>query len=140
MKTYSLAEHTCLVGGLPLTEGVGSITITPVGKRFSFKGMPDGTTTMSENKSNDNCTAKIKLAYGSADNAVMSAAYNIARRSGAGNAGIMPFVLKDRQGTSLCATLEGVITGWPDTERAEESGDIEWEMFLVQPERFEGGL
>jgi hypothetical protein len=140
MKTYSLAEHTCLVGGIPLTEGLGSVTITPVGKRFSFKGAVDGMTTMSENKSNDNCIAKIKLGYGSSDNGIMSAVYQAARKSGAGNGGIVPFVLKDRQGNSTCVTLEAVITGWPDVERAEEAGDIEWEMYLVQPERFEGGL
>lgn len=140
MKTYSLNEHTLLVGGLPITEDVGSISIAPVGKRFSFRNGVDGTTTMSENKGQDNHTAKIKLGYGSAGNAVISAVYQLARKSAAGNAGIVPFVLKDRQGTSLLATLEAVVMGWPDVERAAESGEIEWELFLVQPERFEGGL
>lgn len=140
MKTYSLNEHTLLVGGLPITEDIGSITLAPVGKRFSFKNGIDGTTTMSENKGNDNHTCKIKIGYGSAGNAVISAVYNLARKSPAGNAGIVPLVMKDRQGTSLCATLEAIPMGWPDVERAAESGEIEWELFLVQPERFEGGL
>lgn len=140
MKTYSLNEHTLLLGGIPIEEDVGTVTLTPVGPRFSFRNGIDGTTTMSENKGNDNHNCKIKLGYGSAGNAVISAVYQAARKSGAGNAGIVPFVLKDRQGTSLCATLEAIPIGWPDTERAAEAGEIEWNIFLVQPERFEGGL
>jgi hypothetical protein len=140
MKTYSLNEHTCLLGGIPLEEDIRKIQAAPVGARFSFFNGVDGTTTMSENKGNDNHTLKITVGYASKENAVISAVYQAARKSGAGNAGIVPFVLKDRQGTSVLATLECIPIGWPDVERAPESGEIEWNFFLVQPERFEGGL
>jgi hypothetical protein len=140
MKTYSLNEHTCLLGGIPLEEDIRSISAAPLGPRFTFVSGVDGTTTMSENKGNDNHNLKIKVGYGSKENAVISAIYQAARLSGAGNAGIVPFMLKDRQGTSVLATLECIPIGWPDVERAAESGEVEWSFFLVQPERFEGGL
>jgi hypothetical protein len=139
MKSYSLNEHDLNFAGIDLDDARGKVTLKPVGKRFSFKPGIDGATTMSENKGNDNHTAEVELEYGSTANAKLSAFYNLVK-AGGGSLNVAPFVLKDRNGTSFCATLEASITGWPDRERAAESGVIVWEFYLVQPDVFEGGL
>lgn len=141
MKTYSLNEISADFAGIDLcADDIGKITIKPVGKRFTPRNGIDGATTISENKGNDNMTAEIEIGYGSTAHAKLSAFYNLARATGAGTAGVAPFALKDRQGTSLCLTLEAVITGWPDVERAAEVGVVVWEIFLKQPAVFIGGL
>jgi hypothetical protein len=139
MKAYSLNEHDLNFAGIDLDDARGKVTLKPTGKRFSFKTGIDGATTMSENKGNDNHTAEVELEYGSSANAKLSAFYNLVK-AGGGSLNVAPFVLKDRNGTSFCSTLEASITGWPDRERAAESGVIVWEFYLVQPDVFEGGL
>jgi hypothetical protein len=139
MKSYSLNEHDLNFAGIDLDDARGKVTLKPIGKRFKFKPGNDGATTMSEDKGQDNHTAEVELEYGSTANAKLSAFYNLVK-AGGGSLNIAPFVLKDRNGTSFCATLEASITGWPDRERAAESGVIVWEFYLVQPDVFEGGL
>lgn len=140
MKPYSLNAHDLNFAGIDLDDDRGKVTIKPVGERFSFRSGVDGTTTMSEDKGKDNHTAEVELGYGSTANAKLSAFYNLARASGAGTAGVGPFILKDRQGTSLVGTIQAVIVGWPDQERAAEAGTVVWKFFLVQPDIFIGGL
>lgn len=139
MKVYSLNDHDLNFAGIDLDDARGKVTLKPLGERFKFKPGIDGATTMSEDKGQDNHTAEVELEYGSTANAKLSAFYNLVK-AGGGALNIAPFVLKDRNGTSFCATLEASITGWPDRERAAESGVIVWKFYLVQPDVFEGGL
>jgi hypothetical protein len=140
VKPYSLNEHDLNFAGIDLDDDRGKVTLKPVGERFTFRSGVDGATTMSEDKGKDNFTAEVELGYGSTANAKLSAFYNLARASGGGTAGVAPFALKDRQGTSLVLTLEAVLVGWPDQERAAEVGTITWKFFLKQPTVFVGGL
>lgn len=139
LKSYSLNNHDLNFAGIDLDDQRGKVTLKPVGERFTFKPGVDSATTMSENAGMDNHTAEVELDYGSSANAKLSAFYNLVR-AGGGSLNVAPFTLKDRNGTSFCFTLEASITGWPDRERAPESGTVTWKFYLVNPDVFEGGL
>jgi hypothetical protein len=138
MKNRSLNEVQVLLGGIPIKEQAMKITITPNAKRFTVKVANDGVATMSENKDNSH-TVKYQCMESSASNAILSAAYTLAMNSPAGTAGIIPLVINDKQGNSIFVALSAVITGWPERAYEPESGDIEWELFVEDPQRFEGG-
>jgi hypothetical protein len=138
MKTYSLNEVSCSILGVDLSEQIGKITITPNAKRFTPKVGVDGKATLSENKDNSH-TVKIQMMASSESNTMLSAAYTASMLSPAGTAGVGPFICNDTQGTSLFVALSAVITGWPEKAYEPECGDIEWEIFVEDPLRFEGG-
>lgn len=139
-KAYSLVEHTCNFAGIEISEAVGKITTKAKGEIYTEKSGTDGTTTISENLGNANRTAEIEIEYGSSVHALLSAFFNIVLAAGGGMAGLAPFVIKDRQGTTLEITDEAYIKGWPDLERAAESGTITWMIGLIRPKMFIGGL
>lgn len=138
MKNRSLNEVTVLLGGIPMTEQVTKITITPNAPRFTVKVGVDGVATMSENKDNSH-TVKYACMDSSESNAKLSAAYLLAMNSPAGTLGIIPLVINDSQGTSIFVALSAVITGWPERTYETESGENEWTLFVEDPQRFEGG-
>lgn len=141
MKPYSLSELSLIVGVVSLEEDIGEVSLEPVGERYTFISGIDGTTTVVENKGADNHVVKIKVPGTSVVNATLSAMYNLTRRSSGGVAGQFPFACNDRlsAGTTLVAGT-AMIVGWPSrTYSADKPGDVEWKIFVEQPERFEGG-
>lgn len=140
MKNYSLIQHDINFAGIDIDEDVGKLTTKAKGAIYTSRAGVDGTTTTSENKGNANRDAELEIGYGSKANASLSSFFNLVLAAGGGTAGVAPFVVKDRQGTSLEMTLEAYITGWPDAERAAETGIIVWKFELVQPKMFLGGL
>lgn len=140
MKNYSLIEHDINFAGIDIDEDVGKLTTKGKGDIYTSRAGVDGTTTTSENKGNGNRDAELEIGYGSKTHALLSAFFNIVLAAGGGQAGVGPFVVKDRQGTTLEMTLEAYVKGWPDLERAAEVGTIVWKFELVQPKMFMGGL
>jgi hypothetical protein len=140
MKAYSLSEFSLICGVVSLEEDIGEIALEPVGERFVPINGVDGTVTMVENKGADNHFVKIKCKGTSNVNALMSAIYNLTRKSPGGVAGQFPFACKDRLGLSTIVAGTALITGWPPrTMGAADPGDVEWKIFVEAPERFEGG-
>jgi hypothetical protein len=138
MKTYSLNEVTLNVGGVPLDEQIGEISLEANNERFTFVVGVDGEVTMCENK-DDSHVVLITCMASSDVNTKLSGIYRLARNSPAGNLGIVPINVSDRQGTSTFIAAECVITGWPKRVYAPKVGDVQWKLFVANPERFDGG-
>jgi hypothetical protein len=137
-KTYSANEVTCLVGLINIDSGRGDDTFIKISqktKRFSSKAGIDGEVTRSESK-DDTHVVEITLMQSSDGNAVLSAMHLIDRAT---RQGIVPIMIKDRQGNSVFGSLEAWITGWPDREYKKEVDTVTWEFEVANPDRFEGG-
>jgi hypothetical protein len=140
MKFYSLREYSVIVGVLPLVDDMAEIAIEPFGERYKPQPGNDGTITVIEDEGADNHYVSIKCAGSSPINAVMSALYNVQRRSAGGVAGAFPCAVKDRLGTSTLVSGAAMIVGWPArTMTKDNPGDVTWKIMVEQPERFEGG-
>lgn len=140
MKPYSLSEWSLICGVVSLEEDIGEIAIEPVGERYVPISGVDGTVTMVENKGADNHFVTISTKGTSNVNALLSAIYNLTRRSAGGVAGQFPFACKDRLGLSTLVSGTALITGWPArTATGTDPGDVKWKIFCEAPERFEGG-
>jgi hypothetical protein len=127
-----------LVAGLSLDSGRGDDTFIKISqktKRFSSKAGIDGEVTRTESK-DDTHTVEITLMQTSDGNAIMSALHQADRLT---RQGIVPIMIKDRQGNSVFGSLEAWITGWPDRTYKKEADVIVWELEVANPDRFEGG-
>lgn len=138
MKTYSLNEVMTLLGNVRLTEQIGKITITANAKRRTMKVGNDGVATLEENKDNSH-TVKIQCMGSSQVNDILSAAMLLGEASPAGNAGVIPLVIKDLQGTTAFLSLSNAIEGWPEQSLEPSKGDVEWTLLAENPARFVGG-
>lgn len=137
MKTYALHEVTFSWSGLAIEEQIGEITITQNAKNFQLRVGNDGVPTMVANKDKSH-TVKVKCFQSSKVNETFSATLHLAQLSPGGNAGIVPMMIKDRQGNSLFVAAEAFLTGWPEKVMGSELGDEEWEILVPNPERFDG--
>lgn len=139
MKFYSANEVSLNVGGLDIGAGKAAdmwLEIEPVGPRFLTQDGIDGEVTLSENKANTH-KVMVHLQQSSDDNDKLSAIMKIAEVSQAG--AVVPLAIKDNQGTSLLASLDAVIEGWPTQPFGKESGEIVWTFLVANPQRFVGG-
>ena len=140
MKVYSAAEITVNVGGLSIDSGRGDDEFCEISKAedtFTYKAGVDGEGTRSESK-NSLHKVKLTLMKTSAGNAILSAIHN-GDIAVPGGAGIVPILIRDRQGTSLFTSAEAWITKIPDTKYAKEAGTVEWMFDVHNPTSFVGG-
>ncbi len=138
---YDLDQVTCNLGGFPIESGYGeggAIKIEQQEKDFLVKVGNDGSVTRS--KTNKRYTlVTINLLQTSLANAVLSALNNIDRAASNG-AGVVPILVRDRQGLSLFVGAEAWIEAPPMTvEYTAEATDREWVIGVARPERFDGG-
>jgi hypothetical protein len=138
-KVYALDEVQLILGTVPLDEAVGQITVTPNSKNVIPKEANDGVVVLATNKKKSKLV-KIQCFQGSSVNDRLSAIKVIQDASPAGTAGVMPFVMRDLNGTSVLSASEAIITGDPEQVFGEEVGDREWEILLVSVDvDFTGG-
>jgi hypothetical protein len=136
-KVYALNEVQVLFGLIPLDEAIGTITITPTAENVVLKEANDGVTVLAFNKKKAKIV-KIKIMQGSKSHDILSAIKVIQDSSPA--AGVMPFVCRDPNGTSIVSASEAIIMGDPEVVYDEEVGDREWKIALVSVEAdFTGG-
>lgn len=139
-KVYDLNEVTCNFGGLPVESGFGDgevIQIEQLEPDFVTKVGADGSVTRS--KTNKRLTkVTIVLQQTSPGNAILSVLNNIDRLASNG-AGVVPILIRDRQGLSLFAGAQAWIEGPPKAAYGGESTDREWIIMVAFPERFDGG-
>lgn len=138
-KFYSANEVVLSIAGLDIGTGKAGDTfleVEAVAERFSVQTGIDGESTISENREQTHIV-NVHLMQTSTDNDKLSAIMKVAEASEA--AAVVPFVLKDTQGTSLLAALDAVIAGWPKQTFAKEAGEVVWKFFVLNPQRFVGG-
>lgn len=56
-----------------------------------------------------------------------------------GGAGVVPVIIKDRNGTHTFLEVEAFIEGQPEVVYGEEEGDVEWVIICPDPTQFVGG-
>lgn len=140
MKIYSASEITVVFGGLPIDSGRGDDEFCAISKAeetFTYKAGVDGEGTRSESKNNYH-TVKLTVMRTSRANALLSAIYN-GDVSVAGGAGVVPILVRDRQGASLFSSAESWITKLPDNVYAKEANTIEWVIGVHNPINIIGG-
>jgi len=140
MKVYDANEVTIIVAGIPIDSGYDDgefCRIEPESPDFVDKVGTDGEVTRS--KTNDRrATCSVILMQSSTGNALLSALNNIDRLNGNG-AGVGPFLVRDKQGTSLYAAAECWISQPPNVSFDREPTAREWTIRIANLERFDGG-
>ncbi len=138
-KVYDANEVTVSIAGLPIDSGFDDgefVRIEQEADDFIDKVGTDGEVTRS--KTNDRrATVAIILMQSSDGNALLSGLNNIDRLAGNG-AGVGPFLVRDRQGTSLYAAAECWISKPPDVSFDREPTAREWTLRVASLERFDG--
>lgn len=140
MKIYSASEITVVFGGLPIDSGRGDDEFCAISKAeetFTYKAGVDGEGTRSESKNNYH-TVKLTVMRTSRANALLSAIYN-GDVAVAGGAGVVPILVRDRQGASLFSSAEAWITKLPDNVYSKEANTIEWMIGVHNPINIIGG-
>lgn len=126
---YDINAVECSISGIPLKDGVVSFAVEPEGPAFADEAGADGSVIRyATNERRANCTVVLK---GSSDeNAKLSALHagDVAVTNGLG---VVPFMLKDGNGTSLIATDKAWITGMPGMTFANLPQDVTWTFRLV---------
>jgi hypothetical protein len=138
-KVYALDEVQIIMGAVPLDEAIGQVTVTPNSKNVIPKEANDGILVLATNKKKSKLV-KVQCMQGSSVNDRLSAIKTIQDASPAGTAGVMPFMMRDLNGTSIVSASESIITGDPEVVYGEEIGDREWEILLISVDvDFTGG-
>lgn len=100
------------------------------------KGVDGDVTRIRMNESR--ATATITLMQSSPSNDVLTQLHNRDLRSPNG-AGIGPFVLRDRSGTTVIRARRAWIQAWPTTDFGSEVGTREWQIRLADTQWHVGG-
>jgi hypothetical protein len=138
-KEYDPTEVDVLFG-LAQLSGFAENTMVKVAfenKRFELVQGVDGQTSRSKNKKRS-ALVTVSLMQTSASNSYLSAAMALDDLAPAG-AGVVPFLIRDKNGTSLFASDEAWIEKEPDIEYAEKPGPREWQIRVVGYTNFVGG-
>lgn len=124
LKTYDPAKVSVIVGG-HIVEGYADgefVTATRNSDTFSRQGGASGEQTRA--KSNDRSgTFTITLMQSSVSNAVMQ---GFALADEVGNAGLVPVLIKDSNGSELATAEQAWIQKPSDKGFAKEVGDRQW--------------
>ena len=130
MKTYSLSAVALIMGGVPAT-GAGKddfVTVTPIGDTFILEEGQDGgaVRTYTGSKTAD---IQLTLIQTSPFNDFLSALYNADVDSsdvGQGGAGVVPFLLRDTNGTTVVKAESAFVCKPPVIGRKKETTDVVW--------------
>lgn len=136
---YNPADVDCLYALIPLSGFAEDAVITIEEQNDGYGvvvGVDGDGTFYKDNKEIAEIT--IHLMQSSQSNDVLSAAYQ-ADRLASGGAGVVPFLLRDKNGTSLFATDTARITKRPPMEYKEKPGPREWKLKAIGYKLFVGG-
>src|SRR5579859_2539369 len=102
-KVYDAKQVSLILASVPIQSGFNEgefLTVEPVSPAFEDQVGTDGEVTRT--RTNDNrATVKVKLMQSSDGNALLSTLLNLDINT-PGGAGVGTFLLRDRQGTTLC--------------------------------------
>lgn len=140
LKIYDSKEISIIVGALIIDSGFADgefLRIEPVSPDFVDKAGTDGEVTRT--KTNDKrAKVTLRLMQSSDKNALLSVLNNIDRKASNGG-GVGPFLVKDRQGTSLYAGAKCWISSPPVVSFDKEAKEREWVIMVASLERLDGG-
>lgn len=140
LKIYD-ADQVSLIGvGIPIDSGYADgefVKIEMADDAFKTKVGTDGEIVRSKT---NNYLAKvtIRLMQTSDGNAKLSAVHELDKMAPNGK-GVGPFMVRDRQGTSLHAGQYSWVTKAPDVTYDREATEREWELAVILDERLDGG-
>jgi hypothetical protein len=143
-KVYDLRSVTCNLGGIPLDdmggwgEGEAAIKIEKEAQQFITKKGADGSVVRS--KTYDRVyKITLTLLQTAGANGVLSGLLTL-DESAENGAGIVPILIRDRQGLNVFGGAEAWIMGWPKTvEFGASVKNVEWEIQVGDGEMFLGG-
>lgn len=140
MKIYDANEVSIVIAGIPIDSGFADgefIRIEQDSDDFTDVVGTDGEVTRS--KTNDRrATVTLLLMQSSGGNAVLSA-LNLLDKKAGGGAGVGPFMVRDKQGTSLYSASKCWIAKPPNVSFGKEAGPREWKIRVAAIERLDGG-
>jgi Protein of unknown function (DUF3277) len=140
LRIYDADQVTAILVGVMVETGLNDgefLKIEVADDAFKSKVGTDGEVTMSKT---NNFLLKITctLMQSSSTNALFSAIHELDRKT-PGGLGVAPFMIRDRQGTSLYSGRFSRIMKAPDATFDREAGPREWTFAAISDERLDGG-
>jgi len=139
-RFYDPNRVSIIIAGLPITSGFAEdemITIEREGDAFTDVVGVDGE--VSRSKLFDNrATVKLKLMQTSPNNALLTAMY-LQDKLGDNGAGVGPFAVKDKGGTTLYTAEHCWISKPPDATFGTKATPREWTIRVASLIEFAGG-
>ena len=129
LAIYDIAAHDIIVGAIPVKDALVSATIAAEGDAFADEAGADGSVVRYATHEN-RATCTIVLKGSSKENAKLSALHALDKAAPNG-AGVVPFLVRDNNGTTIIATDKAWIRAMPETARAAAPGDVSWAIRLV---------
>lgn len=129
LAVFDLTAYDCIIGGVPLKDGLVSVEVAPEGAAFADEVGVDGHVVRyrtGENRANLNVVLK-----GSSEENAKLSAIHAADLAATNGLGVVPVLVKDQNGTTLFATDKAWITSLPTKTAAAAPGDVTWVIRLV---------
>jgi len=143
-KVYDVVEVTCNLGGIPLDqlggwgEGDETMSVERDSEAFTDKVGADGSVTRSPTHDN-RATVTLNLMQTAGANAVLSTLVT-GDMNAPNGAGVVPFMLRDRQGLSLVTATKAWLLGPPKKLTfGPQAGNNQWKIRLADSTIFAGG-
>lgn len=140
MKEYDSKEVDVIIAGIPIQSGRGKgefLKIAPNSNAFTHVKGVDGEGSRARTHDNS-ALATVTVMQTSDANALLSALYTLDVNA-PGGAGVGPFLVKDKQGTSLFAAEACWIEKIPEVTYAGEVGERAWPIRIDDLKPFVGG-
>lgn len=143
-KVYDVIEVTCNLGGIPLDElggwgeGEETISVERDSEAFQDKIGSDGSVVRSPTHDN-RATVTLNLLQTAGANAILSTLVtgDMAAPNGAG---VVPFMLRDRQGLTLVIATKAWLLGPPKKLGfGPQATNNQWKIRLADSQIFAGG-
>jgi hypothetical protein len=138
VKTYDPKSEIITMGGVPIT-GYGADTFIEIEYNddlITERAGCDGAVTRTVSASRI-ATAKITLQQTSMSNDMLTGLHHADLLSGKG---IVPFLMKSPNGTTLAVAAEAYVKKLPAINRGKEAGDVTWTITLAEAEIVVGGI
>jgi len=140
VKNYDPTLYTIVAAGIPVDKGYADgefITVEREGDAVTDVAGTDGSVTRAIVKDN-RATVTIKLMQSADVNALLSALFLLDQNAPNG-AGVGPFLLKDRGGTTVLAGDACWIAKTPDVKLDKTPTPREWKLRVANLKEFHGG-
>lgn len=138
VKTFSFKNFHLNFGGVPVTgfASGSSIELELDEDAFTLETGADGESTRVQS-ANGNAKLRVTLMQGSQSNDLFSAIHLADRKAGTG---VVPCSGKELNGSTSFSTPEAYVTKLATLSRSKDMSENQWEIQLINPDVFIGGL